>query len=102
MRQARDFYQHTALTLASQFASETTVKILVEQFQFDINETGAFGGNCFLTAAQGGNDATLLYIGENYRVLESFGFMKNRVESQKIIFEELKFKVICFPNIFKN
>jgi len=56
----------TALTLASQFGSKSTVELLLDQVKLDVNKTGLNGRNCFLAAAEGGKDETTLFLHEKY------------------------------------
>ena len=54
----------TLLTLTAQFNTLDAVKECIEKYEIDARTLGAQGRNCFHSAAAGGNDETLLYIGE--------------------------------------
>ena len=47
----RDNNGDTALTLAGALGSKETVKLLINEFNADVHELGAYGRNCFLIAA---------------------------------------------------
>ena len=57
---ARDKNNSTALTLASEFASCSTVKLMIEELKQNVHETGQFDRNCFLSAVAGGKNDTVV------------------------------------------
>ena len=62
LKNAKDDYNNTALTLAVHSADTATVQFLIEEIQVEINETAFKGRNCFLLAAEEGNIEMMSYL----------------------------------------
>ena len=67
----KDVDGSTALTFASEHGEVSTVKLLIENYNANVTELGAYGRNCYLAAAVGGKDETLRYLHANYPRLAS-------------------------------
>jgi len=61
---SRDGNGDSALFLACEFADVSVFKLLVEEFKFQIDETGTNGRTCFIAATQNENLEILQYIND--------------------------------------
>ena len=52
----------TVLTIASAFGSKKVVKLLIREFEVDVEETGFLGFNCFTAAVLGNKIKTMRYL----------------------------------------
>ena len=58
----KDNKGETVLNYASLYSTQEVTEFLIDEIKLDINETGRFGRNCFLSAVEAGNYETMVYL----------------------------------------